>query len=65
MPWIPVLGMFACIGLMAFLPTVTWIRFGVWTIIGVIVYLGYGMRHSRLANARELTGPSGRMEKEL
>ncbi|HEV2172728.1 MAG TPA: amino acid permease C-terminal domain-containing protein [Nitrospira sp.] len=27
----------------------TWIRFGVWTIIGIIVYLGYGVKHSRLA----------------
>jgi APA family basic amino acid/polyamine antiporter len=55
MPWVPVLGMLACMGLMAFLPTLTWIRFGVWTVIGVAVYAGYGMKRSRLANQE----PSG------
>ncbi len=49
MPWIPLLGMAACLGLMAFLPTVTWIRFGVWSVIGTVVYFLYGKRHSRLA----------------
>ncbi len=53
MPWVPLLGMAACLGLMAFLPTVTWIRFGVWSIIGVAVYFGYSMRHSKLAVIRE------------
>jgi len=52
MPWVPLLGMAACLGLMAFLPTITWIRFGVWTIIGVAVYFGYSMRHSKLAVTR-------------
>ncbi|MBI5411207.1 MAG: amino acid permease, partial [Nitrospirae bacterium] len=49
MPWIPLLGMAACLGLMAFLPTVTWIRFGVWSVIGTVVYFLYGKHHSRLA----------------
>lgn len=49
MPWVPILGMLACLGLMAFLPLLTWIRFGAWTIIGVLVYMRYGMKHSRLA----------------
>ncbi|MBI4401979.1 MAG: amino acid permease [Nitrospirae bacterium] len=53
MPWVPLLGMGACLGLMAFLPTITWIRFGVWTVIGVAVYFGYGARHSKLASTRE------------
>ena len=49
MPWVPLLGMFACLALMAFLPTLTWIRFVVWTIIGIAVYFMYGIRHSRLS----------------
>ncbi|MGH7236242.1 MAG: amino acid permease [Nitrospiraceae bacterium] len=53
MPWVPVLGMAACLGLMAFLPTVTWFRFVIWSIIGVAVYFGYSMRHSKLAVTRE------------
>ena len=53
MPWVPVLGMAACLGLMVFLPTVTWFRFVIWSIIGVAVYFGYSMRHSKLAVTRE------------
>jgi APA family basic amino acid/polyamine antiporter len=49
MPVIPALAMAACLGLMAFLPTITWIRFVVWTVVGIAVYFGYGVRHSRLA----------------
>ena len=49
MPWIPILGMLTCVGLMVFLPTVTWIRFGVWSVIGIVVYVFYSMPRSRLA----------------
>ncbi|MET0515073.1 MAG: amino acid permease [Nitrospiraceae bacterium] len=59
MPIIPILGMLACLALMTFLPTLTWIRFVVWTIIGIIVYMFYGHRHSRLsAPSRETSGSS-------
>ncbi len=50
MPWVPLMGIAACIGLMIFLPTMTWIRFVVWTIIGIAIYFGYGKKHSKLAN---------------
>lgn len=59
MPWIPLLGMAACFGLMAFLPGLTWIRFAVWTVIGTAVYVGYGMKHSRLAASELTIEPSG------
>ena len=48
-PWIPLLGIFFCVGLMLSLPKLTWIRFLVWFFIGLIIYLSYGIRHSRLA----------------
>jgi APA family basic amino acid/polyamine antiporter len=49
MPIVPILGTMACLGLMWQLPQLTWLRFGVWTIIGIVVYLAYGLKHSRLA----------------
>lgn len=58
MPIVPLLGTMACLGLMWQLPQLTWLRFGVWTIIGVIVYLGYGLKHSRLS-VEAVNAPSG------
>ena len=31
------------------LPLATWIRFGVWLVIGLVIYFVYGFRRSRLA----------------
>jgi APA family basic amino acid/polyamine antiporter len=49
MPVVPMLGVVACVGLMLFLPMITWMRFVVWTGLGVAVYLLYGIRRSKLA----------------
>jgi APA family basic amino acid/polyamine antiporter len=47
-PWVP-LGAVVCCGyLMIMLPAVTWRRFVYWMAAGLVVYLGYGIRHSRL-----------------
>jgi len=48
-PWVPLLGVVACATLMAFLPAATWLRFGAWLLLGIIVYFGYSIRHSKLA----------------
>lgn len=50
-PLLPVLGMLSCGALMAFLPALTWLRFVVWLVIGLIVYFGYSMHNSKLAQA--------------
>jgi APA family basic amino acid/polyamine antiporter len=47
----PVLGMLSCGALMGFLPSVTWLRFVVWLVIGLIVYFTYSINHSKLAEA--------------
>jgi len=49
-PLFPVLGMLSCGALMAFLPSLTWLRFVVWLVIGLIVYFSYSIRHSKLAD---------------
>ncbi|WP_135848601.1 APC family permease [Serinibacter arcticus] len=52
MPWspfLPILSAVLCLWLMLNLTTLTWIRFAVWLLIGIAIYLLYGRRHSRLA----------------
>lgn len=48
---IPTLGLLSCAALMIFLPAVAWMRFGVWLILGLVVYFLYSIRHSKLNQA--------------
>lgn len=48
-PWVPMLGIAACMGLMLSLPVMTWIRFVVWMAIGLLIYWGYGYRSANKA----------------
>lgn len=41
-PWVPLLGILSCLGLMVGLSPVTWMRFIVWMVIGLAVYFAYG-----------------------
>ena len=47
-PWVPLVGIGMCIYLMLGLPMITWIRFGLWLIVGLFLYYAYGFTHSRL-----------------
>ncbi|HUF35322.1 MAG TPA: amino acid permease [Gemmatimonadales bacterium] len=47
-PYTPILSIVTCLYLMFQLPTLTWIRFGLWLLLGMVVYFLYGIRHSRL-----------------
>ncbi|MET9365533.1 amino acid permease [Streptomyces sp. NPDC006632] len=47
-PWVPAAAVAASLWLMINLPAETWLRFGVWMVIGVVFYFLYGRRHSRL-----------------
>ncbi|QES47640.1 amino acid permease [Streptomyces venezuelae] len=59
-PWVPVLpivSIAASLWLMLNLPADTWLRFGIWMVVGIVVYYLYGRRHSRLGLGLE--GPRG------
>jgi APA family basic amino acid/polyamine antiporter len=45
----PVLSVTFCFLLMAGLPILTWLRFFLWLVIGLVFYFGFGRRHSVLA----------------
>ncbi|MFI6645252.1 amino acid permease [Streptomyces sp. NPDC050504] len=50
-PWVPVLPIasVACsVWLMLNLSVETWLRFGAWMLLGVVIYFAYGRRHSRV-----------------
>jgi basic amino acid/polyamine antiporter, APA family len=49
-PWvpvIPVLGIISCLYLMLGLPIITWYRFGLWLVVGMVIYFMYGFRRSK------------------
>ncbi|MGQ0528151.1 MAG: APC family permease [Alphaproteobacteria bacterium] len=46
----PVLGMLSCAALIAFLPSVTHMRFGVWLALGFVLYFFYSYKNSKLAS---------------
>ncbi|MBI2072702.1 MAG: amino acid permease [Gemmatimonadetes bacterium] len=51
-PWVPLLSIASCLFLMIQLPRITWIRFGLWLALGLLLYFSYGFWHSRMRMAR-------------
>jgi basic amino acid/polyamine antiporter, APA family len=47
-PVIPIIAVLCCGYLILQLPSTTWIGFGVWLIIGLFIYFGYGIKNSNL-----------------
>ena len=47
-PISPILGIVFCLYLMFQLPQTTWLRFGIWLLLGLIVYFVYSKGHSEL-----------------
>ncbi|WP_181188395.1 amino acid permease [Actinopolyspora mortivallis] len=54
-PLVPILAVVACVWLMLNLTALTWIRFAVWMVAGVVIYFLYSRSHSVLAE-RERAG---------
>jgi APA family basic amino acid/polyamine antiporter len=48
MPVVPAVGVVFSLWLITFLSPVTWVRFAVWFVIGMIVYFAYSRKHSLL-----------------
>jgi len=55
-PFVPVMGILACLMLMFSLPTANWWRLFVWLALGLVIYFIYGRHHSVMKHytAREL-----------
>lgn len=47
-PFVPIMGIVCCGGLMFTLPADTWIRLAIWLAIGLVIYFVYGARRSVL-----------------
>jgi APA family basic amino acid/polyamine antiporter len=51
-PFIPILGAGICLFQMAALPWETWARLIVWMVLGLVIYFIYGIRKSKIRNAK-------------
>lgn len=54
---LPVLSAVLCVYLMLNLTTLTWVRFVGWMALGVVIYVCYGMHHSRVAQQDRRQAP--------
>jgi len=45
-------GVMSCLALLSAMTLHNWMLMGLWTLVGLVIYFGYGYRHSRLRNER-------------
>ncbi|CAI2347214.1 unnamed protein product [Caenorhabditis sp. 36 PRJEB53466] len=57
-PYIPCLGLLINVFMMVYLNSMTWIRLFAWLVIGILIYLCYGVRHSKEALRRNTVAAS-------
>jgi len=50
-PLVPLLGIVVNMAMIFGLGWPNWLRLGVWLVLGLVIYFGYGRRHSRLGQA--------------
>ena len=48
MPLTPILGIGFALLMMLSLPGITWLRLVIWLAVGMVIYFGYGVKHSRV-----------------
>jgi APA family basic amino acid/polyamine antiporter len=54
-PWVPavpILGVLSCLYLMLGLPWITWLRFVLWLLLGLVIYFAYGFKRSGLRSLK-------------
>jgi APA family basic amino acid/polyamine antiporter len=61
-PFVPLVAILSCLGLMLGLPFLTWIRFVAWLLIGLAFYWLYGRKHSVLRRADREAAPAPGVE---
>jgi basic amino acid/polyamine antiporter, APA family len=49
-PLVPILGMLTCGAMIFGLGWPNWVRLGAWLLIGLLIYFGYSVKHSKLNN---------------
>jgi APA family basic amino acid/polyamine antiporter len=53
-PWVPVVPVLSavmCVGLMTGLTLLTWLRFFIWLVLGLLIYVMYSRKHSEFARS--------------
>jgi APA family basic amino acid/polyamine antiporter len=55
-PVVPLIGAALCIYLMTQLSGATWWRFGIWLVVGLVIYFAYSRTHSTLQRATQRSG---------
>jgi APA family basic amino acid/polyamine antiporter len=50
-PWFPLISVVLCGGLMTGLTVITWLRFVIWLVLGLIIYFLFSRKHSEFATA--------------
>jgi basic amino acid/polyamine antiporter, APA family len=48
-PWFPLISVVLCGGLMMGLTLITWLRFVIWLVVGLLIYIFYSRKHSEFA----------------
>jgi APA family basic amino acid/polyamine antiporter len=51
-PFVPIMGIIICVGMMAFLPADTWVRLLVWMALGIVIYFAYSKKNSFLRKGK-------------
>ena len=52
-PFVPIMGIVSCCALMLSLPVQSWLRLIAWLVVGTLIYVLYGRRHSKVGATHE------------